>query len=85
MEAIIKVGRLIWNTPAVIEKTVYGIGVKAAVKITRKLCASYWAPTLSNTSFVNPGITLKKKLATPVNSPEGAYQRKYPIIKPKIP
>ena len=80
IEAIIKIGRLIWNTPAVIEKTLYGIGVNAAVNITKKLCASHWAPTLSNTSGVKPGITRKKKFATPVNSPPGVYHKKYPII-----
>ena len=76
IDAKINVGRFIWKTPAVIEKTLYGIGVNAAVKITKKLCASYLAPTLSKTCCVNPGIILKKKFATPVSSPDGAYQRK---------
>ena len=82
---MIKTGRLIWKTPAVIEKTLYGIGVKAAVKITKKLWASYCAPTLSNTSGVNPGITRKKKFAIPVNSPLGEYHKKYPITNPNTP
>ena len=73
IEAIIKIGRLIWNTPAVIEKTLYGIGVNAAVNITKKLWASYWAPTLSKTSGEKPGITRKKKFAIPVSSPPGVY------------
>ena len=85
IEAIINIGRLIWNTPAVIEKTLYGIGVNAAVNITKKLCASYCAPTLSNTSGVKPGIILKKKFAIPVRSPLGVYHKKYPIIKPNTP
>ena len=71
------------NECVVIEDSV--TGVKAAVKMTQKLYASYCAPTLSKTSGEKPGITRKKKFAIPVSSPPGVYHKKYPIIKPNTP
>ena len=49
-EAAIRAARLIWNTPAVTVKTLYGMGVTAAVRTAINALFSYCVPTNSNAS-----------------------------------
>ena len=50
IEAKIKVGRSILKSPALIVKTLYGIGVNAAVKIAKKALSLKSVPTYSTLS-----------------------------------
>ena len=48
-DAMIRIGRAILNNPAVMVIALYGMGVKAAVKIVRNAFASYFCRTISMT------------------------------------
>ena len=78
-EAMANMPKLISNAPALMVKTLYGIGVKPAVKITQKSHSTNKFFILSYKSIVNPGMLVKKKLANGENSPAEVNHKTCPI------
>ena len=64
VEAIINIGKLILNAPADMVIILKGIGVKPAVNTIKKLYKSNFCWIDVNISEENPGIWLKKNMAT---------------------
>ena len=62
--------KLILNAPALIVKSLNGIGVNPAVKIIQKFQSSYLDWILSKDSIEKPGINLKKRNANFEKSPK---------------
>mgnify|MGYP004231378553 CR=1 FL=1 len=66
--AIINIANCILNAPALIVKSLKGIGVNPAVKIIIKLYWSYKDLIFEKASVVKPGMYWKKKFANDENS-----------------
>lgn len=76
MEAKRNIGKFIKKAPAEIVNTLYGSGVKPAVKIIQKLYSTYIFLICSKTSGLKPGMWLKKNNATEENSFGADHQTK---------
>ena len=80
IDAMMNIAKLISNNPPAMVNSLYGSGVKPAVKTIQKLYLSNSVPTLLKPSTLN--TWLKKKVAIAVGSPAGVVHRKWPMQYP---